>query len=80
MEYCTLLGHLLYIDLAVYFAALRTFAHFLHESQEFRAYAVAMFSNILIRSIQVYDLTSPDKTLSLFVNNKFMENSYGRKI
>ena len=29
MEYCTLLGHLLHIDLAVYFAALRTFAHFL---------------------------------------------------
>jgi hypothetical protein len=29
LEYCTLLGHRLHVDLAVYFAALRTMASFL---------------------------------------------------
>lgn len=29
LEYCTLLGHVLHVDLAVCFAAMRTLAHFL---------------------------------------------------
>ena len=29
LEYCTLLGHRLYVDLHVYFAALRVLAHYL---------------------------------------------------
>ena len=43
LEYCTLLGHRLHIDVAVYFAALRTFARYLKG----RAIEISYFAEAL---------------------------------